>query len=159
MFMNKCIPGRPDGYFWTDWRCPGMYAFFNLTPLGRGFRDLLPLLYARFDIAYTPESLAVDMVKWEAEVEDKLLKFNVKQGWQPLAEFLELPEVPEGNFPHANDGAMFQTIVMLCTAVGYLGIVVVLASPFMVVKIVQRCCCRAGDSGKSAKSQKKTKDE
>uniref|UniRef100_H2ZCA3 Sulfotransferase family protein n=1 Tax=Ciona savignyi TaxID=51511 RepID=H2ZCA3_CIOSA len=34
---------------------------------------------------------------------DKLLQFNVKQGWDPLCKFLEVP-APEKPFPHKNAG-------------------------------------------------------
>ncbi len=33
---------------------------------------------------------------------EKLLEFNVKQGWEPLCKFLEV-EVPKEPFPHLND--------------------------------------------------------
>ncbi len=40
----------------------------------------------------------------QAEVPaDKLLVFEVAQGWEPLCEFLELP-VPAEPFPHLNEG-------------------------------------------------------
>lgn len=39
---------------------------------------------------------------------ERLLVFEVKQGWEPLCEFLGVP-VPEGeSFPHANDAESFQ---------------------------------------------------
>ncbi len=46
---------------------------------------------------------------WNAEVQatvpaEKLLVFDVKQGWEPLCAFLGVP-VPAGPFPHANDRA------------------------------------------------------
>ena len=34
---------------------------------------------------------------------DRLLEFNVQQGWKPLCEFLEL-DVPQSDFPHSNAG-------------------------------------------------------
>ena len=34
--------------------------------------------------------------------EDKLLVFEVKQGWQPLCDFLNVP-IPENPFPRIND--------------------------------------------------------
>ena len=37
---------------------------------------------------------------------EKLLIYNVKQGWKPLCEFLGC-EVPEGEFPRANVGLSF----------------------------------------------------
>jgi hypothetical protein len=40
---------------------------------------------------------------------DRLLVFDVKQGWEPLCEFLGVP-VPEGEpFPHVNDAESFRT--------------------------------------------------
>jgi len=36
---------------------------------------------------------------------DKLLVFAVRDGWQPLCDFLGLP-IPEGDFPHVNDRKM-----------------------------------------------------
>ena len=47
--------------------------------------------------------------KWERQVEnlipkDQLLVFEVKQGWGPLCNFLNLP-VPDQPFPRANDRA------------------------------------------------------
>jgi hypothetical protein len=39
---------------------------------------------------------------------DRLLVFDVKQGWEPLCAFLDVPE-PEGEpFPHVNDAESFQ---------------------------------------------------
>lgn len=38
---------------------------------------------------------------------EKLLVFNVKEGWEPLCAFLEVP-VPDEPFPHLNDAAAFR---------------------------------------------------
>jgi len=38
---------------------------------------------------------------------DRLLEFEVSQGWQPLCDFLGVP-VPDAPFPRANDSATFQ---------------------------------------------------
>lgn len=48
----------------------------------------------------------------EAEIlasvpKDKLLVFDVRQGWAPLCEFLEVP-VPDEKFPRTNDRAEFR---------------------------------------------------
>ncbi len=40
---------------------------------------------------------------------DKLLVFEVSQGWAPLCEFLDVP-IPDVPFPHVNDTAEFQKI-------------------------------------------------
>jgi hypothetical protein len=39
---------------------------------------------------------------------DRLLEFEVSQGWQPLCDFLGVP-VPDAPFPRTNDSAMFQS--------------------------------------------------
>ena len=41
---------------------------------------------------------------------DRLLVFEVKQGWGPLCEFLGKP-VPEGAFPHANKRENFSEMM------------------------------------------------
>ncbi|MGI8946044.1 MAG: sulfotransferase family protein [Thermoleophilaceae bacterium] len=43
---------------------------------------------------------------------DKLLVYEVKQGWGPLCEFLEVP-VPDGPMPHLNDAVSFRAMVGL----------------------------------------------
>ena len=55
--------------------------------------------------------------KWNEEVKrvvpkERLLIFNVKEGWKPLCDFLEVP-VPAANqpFPHVNDTKEFQGII------------------------------------------------
>lgn len=41
---------------------------------------------------------------------ERLLVYDVKQGWEPLCRFLEVP-VPDKPFPHLNDTAEFQQMV------------------------------------------------
>jgi hypothetical protein len=40
----------------------------------------------------------------------RLLVYNVKEGWEPLCRFLEVP-VPDKPFPHLNDAAEFQRLM------------------------------------------------
>ena len=52
---------------------------------------------------------------WKEEViksvpEDQLLVFNVKQGWKPLCDFLDLP-TPAKPFPHFNDSQYFKQLI------------------------------------------------
>jgi Sulfotransferase domain len=59
----------------------------------------------------TPEQLIEQMLAHHAEVErvvpaDRLLVWEVGEGWEPLCEFLGLP-VPDEPFPHANDRDTF----------------------------------------------------
>lgn len=48
---------------------------------------------------------------------DNLLVYNVKQGWAPLCEFLEVP-IPDIPFPHVNDAAYFQSNIRRAKAMG-----------------------------------------
>ncbi|MEP3051830.1 MAG: sulfotransferase family protein [Erythrobacter sp.] len=41
---------------------------------------------------------------------ERLLVFEVKQGWEPLCAFLGKP-VPDRPFPHVNDSAQFQSLI------------------------------------------------
>jgi len=43
---------------------------------------------------------------------DRLLVYEVSQGWEPLCDFLEVP-VPDGPLPHLNDAASFRAMVGL----------------------------------------------
>ena len=43
---------------------------------------------------------------------DNLLVYEVKEGWQPLCDFLQVP-VPDGPMPHLNDAASFRAMVGL----------------------------------------------
>jgi hypothetical protein len=43
---------------------------------------------------------------------DNLLVYEIKQGWEPLCEFLEVP-VPDADMPHLNDAASFRSMVGL----------------------------------------------
>ena len=40
---------------------------------------------------------------------DRLLVFDVKEGWEPLCAFLDVPVPTDEPFPHVNDTAAFQT--------------------------------------------------
>ena len=52
---------------------------------------------------------------WVEEVKntvpsEKLLIFSVKEGWEPLCKFLNVP-IPEGPFPHTNDSAQMKKFI------------------------------------------------
>ena len=49
---------------------------------------------------------------------DRLLIFNVTEGWPPLCRFLDVP-VPDAPFPRANDAAEIQRISILLTATAW----------------------------------------
>lgn len=43
--------------------------------------------------------------------EDRLLVYDVRQGWEPLCDFLEVPLPVDEPFPHVNDKAQFQRLI------------------------------------------------
>jgi hypothetical protein len=43
---------------------------------------------------------------------DRLLVYEITEGWEPLCEFLEVP-VPDGPMPHLNDATSFRAMVGL----------------------------------------------
>ncbi|HEY0604970.1 MAG TPA: sulfotransferase [Herpetosiphonaceae bacterium] len=68
---------------------------------------------------------AIDVFnRYNADVErhvpaDRLLVYDVKQGWEPLCAFLGVP-VPEGKpFPHLNDTAEFRKAIRAIQTVSY----------------------------------------
>jgi len=66
-----------------------------------------------FDAIEEGEEASVEyFTNWIEEVkknvpEEKLLIFDVRQGWQPLCQFLDVP-VPETDFPNTNDSKMMK---------------------------------------------------
>src|SRR5512133_1651683 len=51
---------------------------------------------------------------------DRLLVYNVKEGWKPLCDFLGVP-VPEGKaFPHINERKSFKRLILLLKVLNWL---------------------------------------
>ncbi|MCB8962264.1 MAG: sulfotransferase family protein, partial [Ardenticatenales bacterium] len=50
---------------------------------------------------------------------EKLLVFDVREGWEPLCAFLEVP-VPDQPFPHVNDRQVLQRLVAIGHTLGWL---------------------------------------
>ena len=69
---------------------------------------------------------------------DRLLEFDVKQGWGPLCEFLGKP-VHSTSFPHINDRVVVDVIIKVFQAVTWIW-PLVLASPFFLLWGCCRCC-------------------
>lgn len=70
------------------------------------------VFHGRFeDKAYAKKIFTdyIDQVKQDVPA-DKLLVFEVKDGWGPLCEFLGQP-IPDGDFPHVNDTASFRKMI------------------------------------------------
>ena len=68
--------------------------------------------------------------EWHKEViekcpEDKLLVFDVKEGWEPLCKFLNKP-IPDVPFPNTNDTVQMVELHKMCNRIGwaYFGVAV-----------------------------------
>ena len=69
---------------------------------------------------------------------EKLLVFDVRQGWGPLCDFLDEP-VPDGPFPHVNDRVVVNVIVTVFVALTWVW-PLLFAMPFSVAYYIVRKC-------------------
>lgn len=101
--MSQILPGWL-GWFSSDVRL-GMNMFHNLV-----WKET-------FHGKFTDKQYTIDIFNQHiAEVKrivppERLLVYEVKQGWEPLCDFLNLPIPPDKPFPHANDREQFQQII------------------------------------------------
>ena len=114
-----------DGGKWYDSAVGTIYQLQYSFPLR--VRLLLMPWWRRFDrfitrtfwlglmegaLAQGRQATAARVDAWNAEVvhaipPQRLLKFSVEEGWEPLCSFLGVP-VPEAAFPHVNDANAFK---------------------------------------------------
>lgn len=74
---------------------------------------------------------------------DRLLAFDVRQGWQPICDFLGVP-IPRGErFPHANDAASFGRAIQARVMV--VGLRVAAAAGLLLVAAALRRLSRPGE--------------
>jgi len=94
-----------------SWRCGEQNWSFRIFPTGRRFQEQARLFHERTmlpGIKRTDREGSVRSFKaWTERVKssvppEKLLVFDVKEGWEPLCKFLEVP-VPDEPFPRVND--------------------------------------------------------
>jgi len=106
-------------------RFPNRYIVKYLPRVGAPFKVMNPsplkaTLMDRF------EDKPAVVAQFEAHTEEvkrtippeRLLVFDVKQGWEPLCGFLGVP-VPEGAFPRVNDAKQFQGYTRRATIVSW----------------------------------------
>jgi hypothetical protein len=67
---------------------------------------------------------------------DKLLVFDVKEGWAPLCAFLQVP-VPARPFPHANDRRLMKAAMGLSNALPYILVGVIGVLLFFVLRLIK----------------------
>jgi len=85
--------------------------------VGRAYPVVNRLIWeGTFDGRFEDRGYAIEVFeRWNEEVKERvpaerLLVYDVKQGWGPLCEFLGV-EVPERPFPHLNDTETFRKLI------------------------------------------------
>jgi hypothetical protein len=90
-------------------------ARMRVDPDWHGYIELMARMWAAQGIftglPLQPGQLATAITRYQEQVErdipsDRLLVWNVAEGWEPLCEFLEV-DVPTAQFPRLNDSKMF----------------------------------------------------
>lgn len=120
-------------------------AFFFGYPSQR-FAELLKKMASLYYEDWSEESLIRYFNDHNANVflrcpQDKLLIYEISQGWEPLCRFLKKP-IPDLPFPHVNDTAEFQKIIWNTNLIGYSLLAVSLALP-LTVFICTKCLLNA----------------
>jgi len=93
----------------------------------------------------SPTSLSKSNVKYEAHAAkvkkecpaDKLLVYEVSEGWEPLCKFLGKP-IPKEPFPHLNETASFQAFFTRLNVFGYVLFFGLLSVPVVVGVVAKR---------------------
>ena len=113
--MNSTNPAAPLGVKLAN--------LFSVVPVA--FRDMLiNILFKRsFREDWSKENVIQCYNEYCQDViktcpPEKLLVFEVSEGWEPLCKFLEVP-VPKEPFPHVNDTQEFQSHVRTVSTMGY----------------------------------------
>jgi sulfotransferase family protein len=129
-----------------------------LPPIGR-FLGVQPMIDAvvwqgTFTGRFEDRAYAVrTFLEWNARVgervpADRLLVYEVSEGWGPLCRFLEMP-VPDTPFPHLNDAETFRRRIRRMQAVSIAVTAVLAAAPVAAAAVMaaRRRASRAAGSG------------
>jgi hypothetical protein len=118
-----------------------------LSPRQRVFQRMLDRLRDRmFRGRFEGRAFAIDVFNRHNEqvrrdvTADRLLVYEISQGWGPLCAFLGVP-VPEGKpFPHLNDAAAFRARInrdaLVMRTVGYAALGVAARVPVILIAVV-----------------------
>jgi hypothetical protein len=74
----------------------------------------------------------IENVKKECPHE-KLLVFDVKEGWEPLCKFLNKP-VPDVDFPNVNNVDGYNESTDIWKYIGFFGLLLMLGTPLLLLK-------------------------
>ncbi len=102
----------------TIYRIPGSLMLALVKPILSHFRVLFravddAIWQGTFDGRFEDREYAIAVFERHNEAvrryvpPERLLVFDVKQGWEPLCRFLDV-EVPDGPFPYLNDAKLIQ---------------------------------------------------
>ncbi len=81
---------------------------------------------------------------------ERLLVFNVKDGWTPLCEFLDQP-IPSTPFPHINDRFVVATIVKVFQIITWTWPLLFAAPFFILYCCIRKCAKRSRASNEDSK--------
>jgi hypothetical protein len=114
---------RPEEKWWTSYsktigRLNAIHHILSLPPHVHDMLDVAEDLFTRRTLGGDPTNRDVCIAAYrarQAEVEamiapERLLIFDVAQGWEPLCAFLEVP-IPDQPFPRRNDSGEFWDIL------------------------------------------------
>ena len=125
----------------------GKHLFYHWNPLGRYvFRSLNASYLQHFYDVSNEAATKAQYVEWIHKVKrqvpaEKLLVFNVEEGWGPLCQFLNV-EVPDVPFPRAVEYMYTTDLVISC--VGWLTVVFPL--------LLMACCVKRSFSRRKLKA-------
>lgn len=125
----KILLSVRDPEKWYDSARTTIYASKGSTRIVQAMRVLLPRLrkmtgmvntlvwQGTFHGRFEDRQYAIDTFNWHNQEvmrlvpPDRLLVYDVKQGWEPLCQFLGVPVPQDTPFPHLNDGAEFRAMI------------------------------------------------
>ena len=83
---------------------------------------------------------------------ERLLEYNVKEGWEPLCNFLNLP-IPNEPVPHINDRFKVQVIITTLTIITWIWPILFLVPTLLISKIVTKVITGKQRRNKSVKQK------
>ena len=101
----------------------GITILMSITPpFIQAARMLRAIICPVFRADYSEAAVIKVFNEWNRDVQarcppERLLVFDVKEGWKPLCDFLGKP-VPDVPFPHENDTAHFQRMIITLNGIG-----------------------------------------
>ena len=124
----------------------GLWAFFTLNPLGVYLSKFHAMTRGNRLFPHGVEETQAkqsykDWIEYVTRVvpKDRLLVYQVEQGWEPLVQFLGTNS-PEGAFPRVNDRAELQTYINGVELMGWITLGFVLSFTLSTIKrVVQKC--------------------